>query len=140
MKYLLDTGIIDDHLYERSPAIEKINQAIARDDDVKIDGIAYYERRRGLLEIQANDKLQKLEGLISSLDGLVMLDKKEIFEQAANIWLHLKNNNQMPGEDGDEDSDILIGANARLNNFTIVTKDDDFDPIPGVTVENWADA
>jgi len=68
-----------------------------------------------------------------------MLDKKEIFERAANIWLQLKNMNQIPGEEGDEDSDILIGANAQLNNFTVVTKDDDFDPIPGVSVEYWAD-
>lgn len=102
-----------------------------------MNGISYYEIKRGLLAFKT-DKKDNKSGKKNIFDwickkiGILFLDDQEIFDIASEIYAQLKREgNLIP------DADILIAALAISHNIILVSADSDFSRIEYVNVENW---
>ncbi len=109
----------------------RAQETILLGDDIFINGVSYYEIKRGLLAKDARKQLQFFDQLCKEY-GLVLLDNQAIFDRAAEIYAELQRKGELIG-----DADILIAAITDTRNFTLVSDDGDFDKIPGLRVENW---
>jgi len=96
-----------------------------------INGISYYEIKRGLLAANATAQLKRFE-LLCREYGLVLLDMQDIFDRAAEIYANLQRRGELV-----EDADILIASIVSVRNFVFVSADTDFNKIPGLKIENW---
>jgi len=112
MRYLLDTNIISEFLNEKDneKIVEKVYRIIIEGNEILINAISYYEIKRGLL------------------------DNKEIFDIASSIYVELKQKGQLI-----EDADILIASISINGDFTLISKDSDFNRIENLKVENLSD-
>lgn len=135
MKYLLDTNIIEDYLFDKYPTVKRIRHALYDGHEIKIDGMAYFEKKRGLLDDNKHDKIEKLERIIKNIGGIELYDEKNIFENAAHKWSYLRGIGNDPGGG----ADCLIGAVAEINDYIVVTNNArDFDPMKNVQNEDWS--
>ena len=131
MRYIIDTNIIT-AIMKNNEKVKRIAQeTILMGDDIFINGISYYEIKRGLLAKDARKQLQFFDQLCKEY-GLVLLDNQSIFDRAAEIYAELQRKGELIG-----DADILIAAITDTRNFTLVSDDGDFDKIQGLRVENW---
>lgn len=131
MTYVLDTNTITAILKGNEKVKERIQKTILNDKRIVINAISYYEIKRGLLAVNATTQLRKFEEFCEKL-GLVLLDTKDIFDKASEIYANLKQKGKLIG-----DADILIASVVSIQNFILVTNDTDFHRIPGLTIENW---
>lgn len=103
-------------------------------NNVFINGISYYEIKRGLLLNDAHRQMNFFERICIQFD-LLFLDRVKIFDTAAEIWADLKENGLTI-----EDADILIASVAHSMNSVLVTDNiKHFENIEDLTVENWID-
>ncbi|MEA2032856.1 MAG: type II toxin-antitoxin system VapC family toxin [Euryarchaeota archaeon] len=131
MRYIFDTNIITAIMKNNEKVKRRAQEAILTGDDIFINGISYYEIKRGLLAKDARKQLQFFDQLCKEY-GLVLLDNQSIFDRAAEIYAELQRKGELIG-----DADILIAAIIDTRNFTLVSDDGDFDKIQGLSVENW---
>lgn len=131
MRYLIDTNIITAIMKNNEKIKRRAQEAILMGDDIFINGISYYEIKRGLLAKDARKQLQFFDQLCKEY-GLVLLDNQSIFDRAAEIYAELQRKGELIG-----DADILIAAITDTRNFTLISDDGDFDKIQGLRVENW---
>ena len=131
MRYIIDTNIITAIMKNNEKVKRRAQEAILTGDDIFINGISYYEIKRGLLAKDARKQLQFFDQLCKEY-GLVLLDNQSVFDRAAEIYAELQRKGELIG-----DADILIAAITDTRNFTLVSDDGDFDKIQGLRVENW---
>lgn len=131
MNYVLDTNIITAILKGNEKIKEKIQRLELEGKEVHINGISYYEIKRGLLAIHATVRLRKFELLCKTL-GLVFLDEQNILDIASEIYSDLKQRGQLI-----EDADILIASIALHRDDILVSNDTAFRRIKGLKIENW---
>ncbi len=131
MRYIIDTNIITAIMKNNEEVKMRAQEAILTGDDVFINGISYYEIKRGLLAKDARKQLLFFDKLCKEY-GLILLDNQSIFDRAAEIYAELQRKGELI-----EDADILIASIADTRNFTLVSDDSDFDKIQGLRVENW---
>lgn len=129
--YLIDTNIITSILKKNKVVIEKVENALLNGEDILINGVSYYEIKRGLLAINALSKLQKFTKFCQEL-GTIWLDNQAIFDEALSIYSDLKITGRLI-----EDADILIASIAKTKNMVVVSDDPDFERIKGLQLENW---
>lgn len=131
MTYVLDTNIITAILKGNEKVTNKTRISISEGKRIFINGISYYEIKRGLLAANATAQLGRFE-LLCERFGLILLDTKYIFDIAAEIYANLQKKGRPI-----EDADILIGSVAYSQNFILVSDDTDFSRIQGLEIENW---
>lgn len=131
MTYVLDTNIISKLLKGNAIIQGRIKQAILNGETIFINGISYYEIKRGLLDSNATKQLNQFEEFCRKF-GLVLLDVKEIFDKAAELYARLKRQGKLI-----PDADILIASVVCHRNFVLVSDDSDFERVQELTVNNW---
>lgn len=129
--YLIDTNIITAILKNNKNIFAKVQKVIINSEEVLINGISYYEIKRGLLAVGATTKLSRFEQFCKEL-GTIWLDEQNIFDEAALIYSNLKKIGQLI-----EDADILIAAIAKAKDLILVSDDPDFQRVGGLRLENW---
>ncbi|MBI4331757.1 MAG: PIN domain-containing protein [Chloroflexi bacterium] len=129
--YLIDTNIITALLKNNVAVADKIENVLLQGAQIFINGISYYEIKRGLLAAGANSKITLFERFCSEL-GTVWLGEQTIFDRAADIYSRLKKVGKMV-----EDADILIAATAVTYDLTLVSDDADFQKVGNLKLENW---
>lgn len=87
--FTLDTNIVSAYLKGDERICGKIKRSIRVGLDLKINGIAYYEIKRGLEDSQASRKLEELEGMCQEF-GVLLIDERNILDHASRLWAHLK--------------------------------------------------
>jgi len=126
--YLMDTDIVIEYLKNNKNVVNRLLQANINGEKVFINGIVYYEIKRGLLPSQSAKF-----GSLQNANMIIWLDKQNIFDEASIIYANLKQNNQLIG-----DADILIAATAKVNNLVVVTNNlKHFRRINGIQIDNW---
>ncbi len=119
---------------DREEVKTKAQEVILLGNNVFINGISYYEIKRGLLLNDAHRQMNFFERICIQFD-LLFLDRVKIFDTAAEIWADLKENGLTI-----EDADILIASVAHSMNSVLVTDNiKHFENIEDLTVENWID-
>lgn len=131
MRYIIDTNIITAIMKNNEKVKQRAQEAILMGNDIFINGISYYEIKRGLLAKDTRKQLPFFDKLCNEY-GLILLDNQYIFDRAAEIYAELQRKGELI-----KDADILIASIANTGNFTLVSDDSDFDRIPGLRVENW---
>jgi len=133
MNYVLDTDIITALLKGNEIVKEKLDESFLLNKEIFINGINYYEIKRGLLDTNAKNKLSAFDKLCTECKVL-LFDKLDIFDKASEIYVNLKKR----GLRSDDDADILIASIAIIHNLILVTNNTkDFKKIPAIKLENW---
>ncbi len=135
MKYMLDTNIITEILKNNEKVMDMAKKKIIEGDEVIINGISYYEIKRGFMASKATTQLKKFNKFCGDF-GLALLDSQNIFDIASKIYADLKcQGNPI------EDADILIASVALCNNAILVSADKHFVKIKelqkDLPIENW---
>ncbi|MBE0523799.1 MAG: VapC toxin family PIN domain ribonuclease [Methanosarcinales archaeon] len=111
---------------------KRAQQVILTGDDIFIDGISYYEIKRGLLYRDANNQLSFFNELCKRYE-LVLLNSQSIFDRAASIYAELRRKGKYP-----HDADILIASIADTGKFTLVSNNvTHFNDIQDLKIEDW---
>ena len=131
MTYVIDTNIITAILKGNIRIKQIVQKAMLEGKKILINGISYYETKRGLLAVNASTQLKKFELLCKEF-GLVLLDAKEIFNIASEIYASLRQRGELI-----KDADILIASIVRYNDFALISGDSDFNRIKDLKIENW---
>jgi tRNA(fMet)-specific endonuclease VapC len=131
MNYIIDTNIITAYLKGNDNVFDKINEIILRGGKVFINGISYYEIKRGLLYKNAKKQLRKFEMMCETCN-FMSLDDVSIFDKASNIYSELKRKGKLI-----KDADILISSMSFIKNCILISNDTDFNRIDGLKIENW---
>jgi len=132
MNYIIDTNIITALMKNHDNVKTKAQEVILTGNNIFINGISYYEIKRGLLLNDAYKQMDFFEKICIQFD-LLFFDKVNIFDKAAEIWADLK-------EEGFtiEDADILIASIAHSMNSVLVTDNvKHFENIEDLIIENW---
>lgn len=128
-EYLLDTNIVTAILKKDPQVINRLQAKLAANAHVRISAVVYYEIRRGLLKRNAVHQLVAFEEMVRSLEWIDV--ERSHWEAAANLWAEC----QKAGV-AINDADLLLAAQARQAQATLVTNDDDFGRLD-VSRENW---
>lgn len=131
MTYILDTNIITAILKGNEKVKKRTQEVIMDGKEIFINGISYYEIKRGLLAANATAQLGKFD-LLCKKFGLILLNTVSIFDEAAKIYASLKQKGKLIG-----DADILISSIVKTGDFILVSNDTDFNRIRDVRIENW---
>lgn len=132
-KYLLDSGIAGDYLSKRNAVFDRARQEKRKGHLVGICIPVLAELAYGIEKSVTRDF--NLRRLIKALPTLRLwpMEKAAAFEYGKLLADMVRSGRPVPV------IDVMISAVAKtLGNCIIVTKDIDFDIIPGITVENWA--
>jgi tRNA(fMet)-specific endonuclease VapC len=130
--YLVDTNIVSEYLKGNQNVLNKWLQASINGDDVCINGIVYYEIKRGFLAGNMIDKLAKFNGLCNQIK-IYWANSQDVFDEAIAIWDYLRSKGQLI-----DDADILIAATAKINNLIMITDNQKhFQRINGIKIDNW---
>ncbi|HOJ93508.1 MAG TPA: PIN domain-containing protein [Dictyoglomaceae bacterium] len=133
MNYILDTNIISALMEGDKRVKDKLQIIIMKGESVFINGISYYEIKRGLLATNATNKLKNFVKMCNSnLFNILLLDNINIFDKASEIYAFLKQKGRPIS-----DADILIGASVLTKNYICVSNDKDFSEIDGLILEDW---
>ena len=120
-RFLLDTGIAGLYLDRKRGVFERAGAEVARGNRAEGSPL----RDRNLLRLRQALDVWKWW----------LVDNAAAFEYG-RIAFELKNIGRPMGQ-----NDIMIAAVAMpLGNITVVTMDGDLAAVPGLTVENWAEA
>jgi tRNA(fMet)-specific endonuclease VapC len=111
---------------------EKLQTVLIKGETVIINGISYYEIKRGLLAANATGKLKEFERICNLLE-ILLLDNINVFDKASEIYASLKQSGKPIS-----DADILIGAMVLTKNYICVSNNTKhFSRIEGLILENW---
>lgn len=110
----------------------KLQEMVFYGKEVFINGISYYEIKRGLLAANATTQLNIFDEICKKL-GILLLDNQGIFDIASEIYADLKQRGELI-----TDADILIAAIALTQNLILVSDNTKhFQRIRDITLENW---
>jgi len=133
MNYVLDSDIITALLKGNEIVKGKLDESFLLNKEIFLNGINYYEIKRGLLYTNAKNKLYAFDKLCTECKVL-LFDKLDIFDKASEIYVNLKKR----GLPSDDDADILIASIAIIHNLILVTNNTKhFEKIPDIKLENW---
>ena len=129
---ILDTDIIVALLKGTPEAIQKITTIEEKGETISTTIVTVYELLKGAyLSRRCEENLAKVTDAISSMQILDLTFYA--CEEAAKIYIELKNKGTMVGE-----FDILIAAITRANNEEFVTRDEHFELlIPESKLQKW---
>ena len=133
MIYALDTNTISYWIQNNKQITEKLSQTLKQGNTVIIPPTAYYEIRRGFKHKAAPGK----EFAFSLICKACEIGEMNIaaWEAAAEIY----GNTRKAGKPI-EDSDILIAAFCKINNYTLVTHNvKHIEGIEGLNIEDWTE-
>ena len=132
MNYVLDTNIITAILKDNAIVKGRMSKAVLDGDEIFLNGISYYEIKRGLLASNATRQLN-LFMQFSRKFPVLLLDSTPIFDEAAEIYAHLKKAGTLI-----EDADILIASMVKFKDFILVTDNTaHFHRIQDLKTDNW---
>lgn len=131
MDYTVDTNIITALMKNDERIKRKLQEIIFQGKEVFINGISYYEIKRGLLASNATRQLNIFDEICKRF-RILLLDKQRVFDRASEIYADLKQRGELIS-----DADILIAAMTLTENLILVSADTHFLRISGVTVEKW---
>jgi predicted nucleic acid-binding protein len=129
---ILDTDIIVALLTGTPEAIAKIASIEEKGETISTTIVTVYELLKGAyLSRRCEENLARVTDVISNMQ---ILDLTFIAcEEAAKIYIELKNKGSMVGE-----FDILIAAIARASNEELVTRDEYFEIlVPASKLQKW---
>ena len=129
--FVLDSNILSFYLRQDQQIIQKVRDMLLSGNEIIISPIAYYEVKRGLLAIKAENRLREFLALCRIL-SVGQLDNS-LLDFAADIYCELRNKKQAV-----EDADILSAAFCKCHNFTLVTHNiKHFEIISGLSYCDW---
>lgn len=131
-RYLLDSGILSDLVNRRNGVRERSQQEIEKGNKLGTSMPVLAEIAYGIEYGENRDR--NMQSLLSVLPVIKIwpLDKLAAFHYGTLAATLRRTGRQM------QVVDMMSAAIAMtLGNCTVVTKDDDFRAIPGLTVENW---
>ena len=130
MIYILDTNVIADRFYRLPQVLERLNRAGEAGHVLGLCDPVRYEVLRGLLKVNATQKLRVFrETIMPLMDHLALID--DDWQVAAQLWADMRNQGRQFS-----DADLLIAALAQRPNGVVVTSDEDFAALPIQRV-NW---
>jgi len=131
---LIDTNIIS--MFMRGhPAVKDCATAYIKEyDRLNLSIITIYEALSGLKHRDAKKQTATFKALVE-LSEVWPLTEQSV-ELSAEMYAALRKRGQSI-----DDIDLLIAGIAKANDFVFVTNNRrHFDPIEGITVEDWSDA
>jgi predicted nucleic acid-binding protein len=108
--FVLDTNIISYHLKDNQTVVKNAKNAAALKNEILLAPFAYYEVKRGLVAVNAKNRLQRFADLCSIYT--VGCLENNILDIAADIYVELKNKGRPA-----DDVDILIAACGKARCF-----------------------
>jgi tRNA(fMet)-specific endonuclease VapC len=130
-KYLLDTNICIHFLGDEFNIKEKIEKAGL--ENCLVSEITIAELKFGAENSQNKEKNRK------TIDDFVKKFSIIPIHNSIDIYAKEKARLRKKGKSLD-DFDLLIGATAISNNFTLITRNvSDFDRLDGIEIKNWVD-
>jgi len=133
MSYLLDTCVISDFFKKQPSVLKRFKEASP--EELHLSALTIMEIEFGLkLHAEREKKIRPLwEELLTWITTLPY--SKECAVATASIRADLKHRGLPVGA-----YDLLIGGTALAHNLIMVTSNrDEFDRMPGLTVEDWRD-
>jgi len=132
-RYLLDTGPAADFVNRRQGVYERAKQAAGNGDRLGICTPVLGELWAGVCG--SATRKQNEQRLIRRLNDLVVWPFEEnAARQFGELFAELRRLGRPM-----QQIDVQIAAIAlTLGNCTVVTKDSDFQAVPGLTIENWS--
>ena len=131
--YILDTTVISDRIKSHPRVSDRLNAAGEAGQLLGICDPVQYEVSRGLLKVNAAEKLRVFrETIVPLLNPLALIN--DDWQAAAQMWASMRNQGRQIS-----DVDLLIAALAKRLGGVVVTSDRDFDALP-VQREDWRTA
>jgi tRNA(fMet)-specific endonuclease VapC len=127
--YLLDTNIITAVLKKDVAVTGRLCSVLAANSRVFVSAVVYYEIARGLNWRGAALQQAAFRQLVDTLEWLEV--ERVHWEIASTLWA----DSRRLGISLD-DADVILAAQARERQATVVSDDKDFDHM-GITRENW---
>jgi tRNA(fMet)-specific endonuclease VapC len=134
-RYLLDSGIASDFINRRHGIHERARSEVSQGNRVGIEVPVLAELVAGIERSTSRDR--NMDRLRRALPAVKLwpFDRDAAFEYG-RIYAQLSNLGRPM-----QVVDMMTAAIAlSLGNCTVVTKDSDLSAVPGLPVENWADA
>ncbi|MCY3979265.1 MAG: PIN domain-containing protein [Chloroflexi bacterium] len=128
--YILDTNVIADRIRRHPQVIARLTQAGEAGNILGLCDPVRYEVSRGLLKVDAEQKLKFFQIEISPLMEYLALTTDD-WQEAARLWAIMRNQGRQFS-----DVDLLIAALARRLDAVVVTADADFASL-SVKSEDW---
>jgi tRNA(fMet)-specific endonuclease VapC len=129
--FILDSNIVSFYMRRDQRIVEKVQNELALGNETLIAPIAYYEVKRGLMAINAQNRLREFYALCNVL-GIGQLDNG-ILDIAAEIYVELRGKKRTV-----EDADIFTAAFCKKHNFILVTHNaKHFEAISGLQYRDW---
>ena len=133
MLYSLDTCTLILLLRNNPNVFQNIKKAKEENAVLLISPMAYYEVLRGLSDVKAYSKIERVKAVYDVSQHYITLSEKKVMEMAADIYIELKKKGFTVGS-----NDIIIAAWSMLAGATLVTDNTkDFENIGGLKIENW---
>ena len=131
--YILDTTVIADRIKRQPQVLQRLTNAGEAGHVLGLCDPVRYEVVRGLLKVNATQKLQLFrESIAPLMDYLPLTD--DDWGRAAQLWANTRNQGKQLS-----DVDLLIASLAQRLNAVVLTSDVDFAALP-ISRENWRDA
>ncbi len=131
--YILDTTVIADSIKRQPQVLERLTNAGEAGHVIGLCDPVRCEVVRGLLKVNATQKLQLFRQSIAPLMDYLPLTDAD-WGRAAQLWADARNQGKQLS-----DVDLLIASLAQRLNAVVVTSDVDFTALP-ISRENWRDA
>ena len=128
--YILDTNVIAVRIHRLPQVLDRLTRAGEAGQVLGLCDPVRYEVLRGLLNVNATQKLRLFHETITPLmDHLALID--EDWQVAAQLWAIMRSRGRQFS-----DVDLLIAALAQRLNAVVVTSDNDFAAL-SVQREDW---
>jgi len=128
--YVLDANVISDVLMRRQIVRDRLAQVVNQGNNLCLCQPVYFELMRGLLKINAIQKLNTLQTRVVPRMTWVSLTDAD-WEQAARFWADAASRGRQLS-----DMDLLIAAAAHRLGGILVSSDADFDALT-LPREDW---
>ncbi len=131
---LIDTNIISMFMRGHPTVKDRVTAYIREYDRLNLSIITIYEALSGLKHRDAKRQTATFKALVELSEVWPLTE--ESVELSAEMYAALRKKGQAV-----DDIDLLIAGIANANEFVLVTNNrKHFDPIEGITVEDWSEA
>jgi predicted nucleic acid-binding protein len=136
MTYLLDTVTVIAILDREPKAYTTYLHARLLHKTININGICYYEIKRGYYEINISPQSEQIYSFnqLCNVCEMLLFDDVTVWDKAAELWANIPKGTPL------KEHDLLIATHANFHNLIPVTKDSDFTRVKkyiGVQIEDW---
>jgi len=133
MTFLLDTNAFSDLMREH-PQVDARLASVSSTEQVVICSVIRGEIRYGIERLPQGKRRQELEAKAANLFAIIPCEP--VPEAAGDHYATVKLRRQREGLALDE-NDLWIAATALSLSAALVSRDNDFQQIDGLTVEDW---